>query len=115
MVVGDADDYGTASAHCRDRPIWSFRDRGSVPCRQPSEGARGYNANLQNDRKARRADAICVRNKKGNADMKADFRDAWMEFRAKGKQFKIAVGMMVIFVIAVFAICADHSEVIPIG
>ncbi len=47
--------------------------------------------------------------------MKADFRDAWMEFRAKGKQFKIAVAMIVIFVIAVFAICADHSEVIPIG
>ncbi len=47
--------------------------------------------------------------------MKADFQDAWMEFRAKGKQFKIAVAMIVIFVIAVFAICADHSEVIPIG
>jgi|TARA_R110000787_G_C13294024_1_gene433866 hypothetical protein len=47
--------------------------------------------------------------------MKTDIKDAWIEFRSKGKQFKIAVGMMVIFVIAVFAICADHSEVIPIG
>ncbi len=115
MAVGDADDYRAASAKHRDRPFWSFRERGGVLCRQPSRGARGYDANLQNDRETRRANAICVRNEKRNADMKADFRDAWMEFRAKGKQFKIAVAMIVIFVIAVFAICADHSEVIPIG
>lgn len=42
--------------------------------------------------------------------MSSDLKDAWTEFKLKSKKFKITVGMIVVFTIAVFAICANHQD-----